>query len=418
MTVNEKLVRNAPKSSKELLRLLKEGLDWPFPAGMELDRIPLLPWKPSEIGLDESAVARLEHIEQVPKLRDDQPFGVFILDFADGPLPIGAVRRLVNRLVRKKRATKAVDRPLWDLSDLIFFCQSNGATSTMHVVAFHDTGKVPVLRVISWDADDQPNRIELTRSALAKLAWPSAGTLSVDQWREQWQDAFRTGYREGIRTAKSLAQHMAEVAKTVRDEVRKLVAIEAEDGPLRRLQSDLKANLIADLDDAAFADMYAQTMVYGLLTARITHPEDFAADGLDSVLRFENPFLDSLYSSFRKTGDEAFDVDEFGLHDLAETLGSIDIDQVLADFGDDDPKDDPVVYFYEEFLTAYDPVKRRELGAYYTPIPVVRFMVRAVDHIIKEEFGLPLGVADATTWAVVRYPLSLIASRSAPSLAR
>jgi hypothetical protein len=397
MAPSEKLVKNAPKSSANLMALLKDGLDWPFPDNFEPEDVPLLEWRPSEIGLDESAIPRLKRIEQIPKLTDKQPFGVFILDFEKGRLPIGAIRRLVNRLVHKKRATKSPGHALWNLSDLIFFCQSHEKVSTVHVVAFRDTGSVPVMKVISWDTDDSEVKIKLTVESLRKLQWPTTSS-DADSWREEWQGAFTAGYREGISSAKKLAEHMAEVAKTVRDEVRKLLAIESEFGPLRRLQSELKANLIADIDDAKFADMYAQTMVYGLLTARISHPEDFQAEGLNAVLKFENPFLDSLYSSFRKTGDEAFDVDEFGLHDLAETLGATNVEEVLADFGDENRKDDPVVFFYEDFLTNYDPAQRRELGAYYTPIPVVRFMVRAVDHIIKTEFDLPLGVADPTTW--------------------
>ena len=379
------------------MALLKDGLDWPFPDNFEPEDVPLLEWKPSEIGLDEASIPRLKRIEQIPKLTDKQPFGVFILDFEKGRLPIGAIRRLVNRLVHKKRATKSPGHALWNLSDLIFFCQSHEKVSTVHVVAFRDTGSVPVMKVISWDTEDSEVKIQLTVESLRKLQWPTTSS-DADSWREEWQGAFTAGYREGISSAKKLAEHMAEVAKTVRDEVRKLLAIESESGPLRRLQSELKTNLIADIDDAKFADMYAQTMVYGLLTARISHPEDFKAEGLNAVLKFENPFLDSLYSSFRKTGDEAFDVDEFGLHDLAETLGATNVEEVLADFGDENRKDDPVVFFYEDFLTNYDPEQRRELGAYYTPIPVVRFMVRAVDHIIKTEFDLPLGVADPTTW--------------------
>ena len=396
MTLDEALVRKAPESHTKLLKLLEKGLRWPFPAGMDLEDIPLIELDPSELGLDENSIAKLKRIERLPKLRDDQPFGVFLLDFGSGNLPIGAIRRLVNRLVRKKRATAPAGQTLWELSDLLFFCQSRGKTSTMHVVAFKDTGNVPVMRVISWDSEDHANRIALTADLLTQLTWPS--DADPDEWRLQWQEAFTSSYREGIKSAKALAAHMAAVAKDVRREVRNLLEIEASNGPLRSLLQELRSSLLGDLDEKSFADMYAQTMVYGLLTARISHPEDFKAEGLNAVLKFENPFLDSLYSSFRKTGDAAFDVDEFGLHDLAETLGATNVEEILADFGEEDPRDDPVVYFYEEFLTDYDPEQRKALGAYYTPIPVVRFMVRAVDDIIKREFDLPLGVADTTTW--------------------
>jgi hypothetical protein len=397
--IDEALVRKAPQSTEALLELLFEGLDWPRPASMEIEDIPLLNWTPDELHLDPDSVARLTKIQQLPPLTAKQPFGVFILSFDGGRLPVGAVRRVVNQLVRKRRASRTSAKSLWDLNDLIFFCQSNDGVGTLHMVAFRDTEGIPVMKVISWDTKATGNRVELIASeSLPSLCWPENGALDVDEWRNQWTSAFTAGYREGIRSAAALATRMADVAAVVRDEVVALYEVETKDGPLRQLFEEVKNSLRADLHVSGFADMYAQTMVYGLLTARITHPEDFEADALNAVLKFENPFLDALYSSFRRKGDQAFDVDDFGLFDLAEVLGKANIEQVLADFGAAERKDDPVVFFYEEFLERYDPDQRRELGTYYTPIPVVRFIVRAVDSIIKAEFGLPLGVADQTSW--------------------
>lgn len=396
--INEDLVRKAPTSTEALLELLFDGLEWPRPKGMEVEDVPLLDWSPDELHLDPESIARLTKIQQLPKLTAKQPFGVFILSFEGGRLPVGAVRRVVNRLVRKHRARKSASS-LWDLNDLIFFCQSSNGVGTLHVVAFRDTDNVPVMKVITWDTRATDNRIELiSRQNLPALRWPDADGFDPEHWREQWGSAFTASYREGIKSSAALAVKMADVAKVVRDEVIALYSVESKDGPLRQLFDEVKANLRADLTPESFSDMYAQTMVYGLLTARITHPEDFKADALNSVLKFENPFLDALYSSFRRKGDQAFDVDEFGLHDLAEVLSRANMDQVLADFGSVERKDDPVVFFYEEFLERYDPEQKKALGTYYTPIPVVRFMVRAVDEIIKTEFGLPLGVADQTTW--------------------
>jgi len=366
---------------------------------MEIEEIPLLDWSPDELHLDPQAVARLTKIQQLPPLTAKQPFGVFILSFDGGRLPVGAVRRVVNKLVRKQRARR-IAKSLWKMNDLIFFCQSNNGVGTLHVVAFRDTDNVPIMKVITWDTAATENRIELIATQnLPALCWPNDEPIDTDRWRDQWSEAFTAGYREGIRSSAALAAKMADVARVVRDEVLALYSVETKRGPLRQLFDEVKASLRADLTPASFADMYAQTMVYGLLTSRITHPEAFSADALNSVLKFENPFLDALYASFRRRGDQAFDVDDFGLHDLAEILSRVDMDQVLADFGAADRKDDPVVFFYEEFLDRYDPAQRRALGTYYTPIPIVRFMVRAVDEIIKSDFALSLGVADQTTWS-------------------
>jgi predicted helicase len=396
--INESLIRKAPKSTKDLLALLFDGLDWPRPAGMEIEEIPLISWSPDELHLDPNTVAKLDKIQQIPRLTATQPFGIFILTFGHGQLPIGAVRRVVERVVRKKRA-QATSSPLWDLHDLIFFCQSHEGVGTLHIVAFKETDGVPVMKVISWNTDATDNRIQLIAGeSLPDLIWPEVGA-SDDEWRTQWEAAFDATYRQGVKSAAALAEKMAEVARNVRDESLALYDVETDKGPLRLLFQEVRRNLRADLTPQDFADMYAQTMVYGLLTARITHPEDFHADAINSVLKFENPFLDSMYSSFRRKGDQAFDVDEFGLHDLAELLAKVDVNQLLADFGIEERKDDPVVFFYEAFLQKYDPEQRKELGTYYTPIPVVRFMVRAVDHLIKSRFGLADGLADDTTWA-------------------
>jgi hypothetical protein len=366
---------------------------------MEIEDVPLISWSPDELHLDPNAVARLTRIQQLPALTANQPFGVFILTFEGGRLPVGAVRRVVNRLIRKKRTQSSSARSLWDLHDLIFFCQSHAGLATLHIVSFRETDNVPVMKVISWDTQATDNRIRLiTIESLAELTWPGDGGLDPEAWREHWTTAFSATYRQGIRTAAALAIRMAEVAKVVRDEVKELFEVETDDGPLKQLYADVRNSLRADLTPDQFADMYAQTMVYGLLTARITHPEDFHADAINSVLKFENPFLDALYSSFRLKGDRAFDVDEFGLHELTELLAQVDVEQLLADFGVEERKDDPVVFFYEAFLERYDPGQRVELGAFYTPIPVVRCIIRGVDHLIKTEFGLPDGVADRTTW--------------------
>ena len=213
----------------------------------------------------------------------------------------------------------------------------------------------------------------------------------------EYQSSF-AGYREGIRSAKALSKRMAEVAQDVRDEVNALFDVETDDGPMRSLYRDVRDNLLGDLTPERFADVYAQTMVYGLLTARIAHPERFEAEQSLAVMTFDNEFLDAIYARFRDDSDSVVDVDELGLADLAEQLAKTNVDELLADFGSDNQRDDPVVYFYEEFLAQYDPDQRRDLGAFYTPKPVVRYIVKTVDDALKS-FGLPLGVADPTTWA-------------------
>src|SRR5947209_15362048 len=86
----------------------------------------------------------------------------------------------------------------------------------------------------------------------------------------------------------------------------------------------------------------------------------------------------------------------WAVDDLAEVLNRTDIEAILKDFGKRTRLEDPVVHFYETFLAAYDPKMREARGVYYTPEPVVSYIVRSVNAILKKEFGLRLGLADGS----------------------
>lgn len=390
------LLQAAPRSAEDLLTLLLDGLDWPIPDGLTWDDLHL-PWEPEELHLDPRKVAKIKRISQVPQLRTDQAFGAWVLEFDGGRLPVGAIRRLLQHLVRNERSrTGSGTHAQWGLPELLFFCLSEGKEHLLHVVNFREKEGKRLLNVLSWSAAPTPARLDLlVRRGIPDLIWNSQNgpkIVTPDFGNRV------LGYREGIKSAKALSARMAEVAQDVRDEVRALYEVETETGPIRALFRDIREQLLGDLTPDRFADVYAQTMVYGLLTARIAHPEEFAVEQSVSALRFDNEFLDAIYARFRDDSDGVIDVDELGLNELAEELAATDVDELLADFGADNQRDDPVVYFYEEFLAQYDPVQRKDLGAFYTPLPVVRYIVKTVDDALKS-FGLRLGVADSTTWA-------------------
>lgn len=401
MSINQdgvrKLLQAAPKSADHLVDLLHNGLNWPIPDGLSWADIQL-EWEPEELHLDPEKVAKLKQISQIPPLTKDQKFGVFVLDFEGGRLPVGAIRRLVQRLVKNERARNGSGtHAQWSLNDLLFFCLSEGQEKLLHIVNFREKDGKRVLRVLSWSHQLTSARLDLLmRRGVPDLAWsPLVGPKIVSG--PDFGEGFH-GYREGLKSAAALSRRMAEVAQDVRDEIRALYEVETEGGPIRALFDEVRDQLLGNLTPARFADVYAQTMVYGLLTARIAHAEEFKLEQSVSMLKFDNEFLDAIYSRFRDDSDGVIDVDELGLNELAEELAATDVDELLADFGADNQRDDPVVYFYEEFLAQYDPQQRRDLGAFYTPLPVVRYIVKTVDDALKS-FGLPLGVADSTTWA-------------------
>ncbi|WP_198429905.1 type ISP restriction/modification enzyme [Treponema primitia] len=152
-----------------------------------------------------------------------------------------------------------------------------------------------------------------------------------------------------------------------------------------------------------FADMYAQTMVYGLFSARCMSTEEHfdpkqAIDAIPST----NPFLQKLLKeSFTKRHGLSFD--ELDLGDITLLLQNTDTVHILEDFNRQTGggREDPVIYFYEGFLNAYEKEQKKRRGVYYTPQPVVNFMVRAVDDILKTEFGIKDGLASTETKTIM-----------------
>ncbi len=391
------LLKSAPTSLVGLMSLLIDGLGWPhYDLAIEPQDY-LLDWSPEELHLDPKQVAKLKGISQIPAATAKQKVGTFVLQFEGGQLPIGAIRRLVQRLVTNRRGKGGATHPTWGLDDLLFFCLADGDSQVIHIVNFHEQDGKKLLKVLSWDSKAKDTKLDhVARRAVNELVWIGGEGPRLSVVPNLIQGA--TGYREGIKSAKLLSRRMAEVAQDVRDEVRSLLAVETESGPMKSLYQDVRERLIGDITEERFADVYAQTMVYGLLTARIAHPEQFKAERSLAVIKFDNEFLDAIYARFRDEADGVIDVDELGLADLAEQLAGTNVDALLAEFGSDNQRDDPVVYFYEEFLAQYDPQQRKDLGAFYTPKPVVRYIVKTVDDALKS-FGLSLGVADPTTWA-------------------
>ena len=162
--------------------------------------------------------------------------------------------------------------------------------------------------------------------------------------------------------------------------------------------------LVHDLDADGFADMYAQTIAYGLLSARIADPHKKTADDFAGHMR-TNPFLRELMETFLKVGGRrgkaggpGIDFDELGVSEVVELLDDANMEAVVRDFGDRNPQEDPVIHFYELFLKEYDAKKRMQRGVFYTPRPVVSYIVRSVDELLRTEFGLEDGLADTTTW--------------------
>ena len=163
---------------------------------------------------------------------------------------------------------------------------------------------------------------------------------------------------------------------------------------LKKQMLSFQRMLIHDLDNKSFSDLYSQTIAYGLFTARYHDPskETFSREEALTLIPRSNPFLGQLFIGL--TGNQLDHRLVWIVDELVRIFLASDITSIMKDFGKSTKQEDPVVHFYETFLGAYNPALRKARGVWYTPQPVVNFIVRAVDDILKIEFGFSEGLAD------------------------
>ncbi len=200
-----------------------------------------------------------------------------------------------------------------------------------------------------------------------------------------------------IKSSKQLAVVMAGKAKTMRDIIVRILELDQDKSQNSVIFSEYEAFkdlLIHDLSINKFADIYSQTITYGLFTARFydTSLETFSRAEAANNLPKSNPFLRKLFDNIA-----GIDLDErfaWVVDNLVDAFAHSDVKSLMNDFGKATAMSDPVLHFYETFLGEYDPKSRKSTGVYYTPDPVVKFIVKSVDEILQKDFNLPMGLAD------------------------
>jgi predicted helicase len=158
--------------------------------------------------------------------------------------------------------------------------------------------------------------------------------------------------------------------------------------------------LIHDITPKGFADVYAQTIAYGMFAARLHDPtlDTFSRQEAAELIPKSNPFLRKLFGYI--AGPDIDDRIKWIVENLSEIFLACNVEDILKNYGKSTKMEDPIIHFYETFLAEYDPKLRKARGVWYTPAPIVNFIVRAVDDILKTEFNLPQGLADSSKTTV------------------
>jgi predicted helicase len=204
---------------------------------------------------------------------------------------------------------------------------------------------------------------------------------------------------QSIKSSKKLAEMMAGKARLLSDVIEQALTSDEthnENSTLKDQMNAFKEILIHDITPKGFADVYAQTIAYGMFAARLHDPTlpTFSRQEAAELIPKSNPFLRKLFGYI--AGPDLDDRIKWIVDSLVDIFLACNVEQILKNYGKSTKMEDPIIHFYETFLSEYDPKLRKARGVWYTPKPVVNFIVRAVDDILKTEFDLPEGLADTS----------------------
>ena len=391
-------IRNV-KSITDLISYFSQNLGWNIDID-DFDDIEDISYDfdAEDIGLKEESFAKISSLRQLQPLVDGQQWGIFCVEFDSKKFEVSALRKILSGLIPRRR--NSVDHAVWRQQDLLFICNwGRDNNRTIGVAHFEDKENgLPQIKMISCaPALEDFTQIKVFEDRLAQLAWPK-NTSNIEEWRQAWSSAFTTTYRQTIQDSSTLTIRLAAEAQNIRNCILDILNVESQNGYVHLLFEKFRNTLIHDMTEQQFADMYAQTVVYGLFSARCmdSTQDNFSAEEAVECIPNTNPFLKNLMKEcLGAQNNSRLSFDELEIGNVVELLTHTKTEAIIADFNRQTGggKEDPVIHFYEEFLTAYDKMQKVQRGVFYTPQPVVNFIVRAVDDIIRVDFGYEDGLA-------------------------
>ena len=303
----------------------------------------------ADLGLKEEAFAKITSLKQLRPLVDDQRWGIFFVNFESNRFEVSALRKILSGLVPARRN---VDHAVWDKKDLLFLCTWGERNKvTIGAAHFEDAEKgLPQIKMISCEpAVEDFTQINIFEQRLAKLAWPRNPSDTV-AWHDAWASAFTTRYRQTIQDSHTLTIRLAEEAQNIRDRILSTLEIETSNGYVHLLFQKFRDTLVHDMTEQQFADMYAQTVVYGLFSARCMDEsqEDFNAAEAVECIPNTNPFLKGLLQECLGSNNakSKLSFDELEVGNIVDLLLHTKTDSIITDFNRQTGggREDPVIH--------------------------------------------------------------------------
>ncbi len=281
-----------------------------------------------------------------------------------------------------------VKSPNQNLDSPAFSAQFNKYKESLENIIFTNFKKWVLY---TWDKDGKPQKTE-------EAEWD----YQVDRGAEKLKrllTVFFEGQSYQARTPHQLAIALARKTKLLSQQVKEAIIKDKPEKKLIDLKNTFEKTLIQNISDHQFANIYAETITYSLFLAMLQHFEKGSSE--EFTLRTAVDYLPKSVPIFRDlyqlTGGTVEPITQ-GIHKatevIIEQLKFADIERIYKKLVEHKPGEDPVIQFYEPFLSEYDPKEREARGVYYTPKPVVDYMVRGVDHILKTKFDKPKGLGD------------------------
>ncbi|QEF21543.1 DNA methyltransferase [Helicobacter pylori] len=243
-----------------------------------------------------------------------------------------------------------------------------------------------------WVGKDENNapliKKEISVASLDELSKPLKPNPQTERDLIELFKSFFNHEAAPITNAKDFATRLSAPTKYLKDA---LIQYQKDD-QVSSIFKNFKEYLYEELSFEDFSDAFAQTLTYSLFLAKLNHPfEKIDFNNVRSTIPKNFAVIREM-ADFLKKLDEIKEI-QWLLNEILSSINHVDMDSILKDLNDDK---DPYLHFYETFLSAYDPKLREKKGVYYTPDPVVEFIINALDSLLKMHFkDAPLGLKSA-----------------------